>query len=111
MELIDKHPVLKFNHAREITFYFDGAAIKGFEGEPIAVALHANGVRIYRHTPEMQRARGFFCAIGKCSSCFMTVNGIPNVRTCVTPLVEGMQVNTQYGKGVISVEIGEEGLK
>ena len=25
----------------------------------------------------------------------MTVDGIPNVRTCITPLKEGMQIETQ----------------
>lgn len=107
MGLIEEHPVLEFSHAEEVTFYFDGAAIRGFKGEPIAVALHANGVRVYRHTSDMRRSRGFFCAIGKCSSCFMMVNGIPNVRTCVTPLVEGMCVNTQYGKGAIPINTTE----
>jgi NADH dehydrogenase/NADH:ubiquinone oxidoreductase subunit G len=29
----------------------------------------------------------------------MIVNGIPNVRTCVTPVEEGMVIETQYGKG------------
>ena len=27
----------------------------------------------------------------------MVVDGIPNVRTCITPLKEGMVVKTQYG--------------
>ena len=27
----------------------------------------------------------------------MIVNGEPNVRTCITPLEEGMTVQTQYG--------------
>ncbi|HIV68925.1 MAG TPA: (2Fe-2S)-binding protein [Candidatus Butyricicoccus stercorigallinarum] len=42
-------------------------------------------------------ARGVFCAIGRCTDCVMVVNGKPNVRTCVTPLEEGMTVQTQYG--------------
>jgi len=32
------------------------------------------------------------------------VDGVPNVRTCVTPLEEGMQVETQTGKGVVAVK-------
>lgn len=52
----------------------------------------------------MKRPRGFFCAIGKCSSCFMVVDGVPNVRTCVTPLAEGMNIETQYGKGLVPFE-------
>ena len=104
MELIQKHPILEFEHGKEVEFSFDGKELKGFEGEPIAVALTANGVRVFRVSPLMKRPRGFFCAIGKCSSCFMTVDGVPNVRTCVTPLVAGMKVETQKGKGLVPLE-------
>lgn len=53
-----------------------------------------NGTSLYkkRHEP-----RGIFCAIGRCTDCVMIVNGRPNVRTCITPLEEGMKVKTQYG--------------
>lgn len=104
MELIEKHPILEFRHGREVTFTFDGVEMTGYEDEPIAMALHANGVRVYRVTPEMHRTRGFFCAIGKCSSCFMVVDGVPNVRTCVTPLRAGMKVETQKGKGLVPMK-------
>lgn len=103
MELIKEHPVLEFKHEKKVEFSFDGKPMEGFEGEPIAMALHANGVRIYRVTPEMKRPRGFFCAIGKCSSCFMVVDGTPNVRTCITPLKAGMKVETQHGKGKVPI--------
>ena len=106
MELINSHPVLEFSHGERVAFSFDGRSMEGFEGEPIAMALHANGVKIYRHTPEMRRTRGFFCAIGKCSSCFMVVDGVPNVRTCVTPLKRGMMVETQTGRGKIDLTGG-----
>ncbi|MDR1471301.1 MAG: (2Fe-2S)-binding protein [Synergistaceae bacterium] len=102
MELIAEHPVLDlsyFKRGEKVEFTFDGASMEGFEGAPIAAALHANGVRVYRETPNMRRPRGFFCAIGKCSSCFMVVDGVPNVRTCVTPLEAGMKVETQHGRG------------
>ena len=103
MGLIDSHPVLEFSHGERVAFNFNDRSMEGFEGEPIAVALHANGVKIYRYTPKMCRPRGFFCAIGKCSSCFMVVDGAPNVRTCVTPLKRGMKVETQLGRGKIDL--------
>lgn len=109
MPLIERHPVLDFKHGKRVDFTFDGKKMQGFEGEPIAMALHTNGVQIYRVTPEMGRPRGFFCAIGKCSSCFMVVDGVPNVRTCVTPLKSGMKVETQHGKGSIAVEEARAG--
>ncbi|WP_414144401.1 2Fe-2S iron-sulfur cluster-binding protein, partial [Absicoccus sp.] len=34
---------------------------------------------------------------GRCTDCVMVVDGKPNIRTCVTPLKAGMQVQTQYG--------------
>ena len=101
MPLIERHPILEFGHAEKVEFTFDGRTMEGFEDEPIAMALHTNGVKVYRQTPDMKRTRGFFCAIGKCSSCFMVVDGVPNVRTCVTPLRAGMAVLTQKGKGSV----------
>ncbi|AER66683.1 sarcosine oxidase, alpha subunit [Thermovirga lienii DSM 17291] len=105
MKLIEKHPILEFKHGRLVNFTFDGVPMQGYEGEPIAAALHANGVKVYRETPIRKQPRGFFCAIGKCSSCFMVVDGVPNVRTCITPLREGMRVETQKGKGIVKVDL------
>jgi predicted molibdopterin-dependent oxidoreductase YjgC len=106
MDILTEHPVLDvsyFKRDAKVEFTFDGKRMEGYEGQPIAMALHANGVRVYRETPEKKRARGFFCAIGKCSSCFMVVDGVPNVRTCVTPLAAGMKVETQRGKGKVII--------
>lgn len=96
---IIEHPVLQFPIQREVSFTFNGQELKGYEGEPIAAALHANGIKELRHSIKDHRARGLFCAIGNCSSCLMEVNGDPNVRVCVEELKGGMVVNIQAGKG------------
>lgn len=98
MNRIDKHPILQFKKGRKVTFSFEGQTLEGYEGEPVAAALHAAGVRVLHETANMHRARGFYCAIGNCSSCLMKVDGVPNVRVCVEPLREGMVVETQKGK-------------
>jgi len=98
---IDRHPILTFDRGPEVEFEFDGRTLKGYEGESIAAALHAAGVRVLRRSIRLSRPRGFFCAIGRCSSCLMTVDGVPNVMTCITPLRAGMKVETQTGKGTI----------
>ena len=67
----------------------------GFEGDSIASALHAQGVKKFTESQKYNRPRGFFCGIGKCSSCLMRVNGVPNVRTCIAPLKEDIYVETQ----------------
>lgn len=92
---LSSHPILDFKRGRKIFFYFEGEKIEAYEGEPIAAALHAAGVMELSESLRFHRPRGFFCAIGKCSSCFMEVDGIPNVRTCITPVREGMEVRRQ----------------
>ncbi len=99
---IDKHPILEFKRGREIEFELDGRALMGYEGDTIASAIHASGVRVLRRSIRLGRPRGFFCAIGRCSSCLMTVDGVPNVMTCVTPLRAGMKVQTQVDKGRVA---------
>lgn len=103
-ERIASHPILEFPERKRVRFTFDGMELEGFEGEPIAAALHACGVRTLRESPRLGRPRGFFCAIGNCSSCLMTVDGRPNVRACREKLREGMRVTTQRGKGVLSAD-------
>lgn len=98
---ITTHPILEFKEGKKVKFTFDGREMEGYEGEPIAAALHAAGVRVLRESPKLKRPRGFFCAIGNCSSCLMTVDGRPNVRVCTEKLREGMRVETQRGKGVL----------
>ena len=94
-----EHPVLTFDHSKELSFTFEGRSLKGFQGDVIASALHANGIRELRE--HHGRPQGFFCAIGNCSSCLMEVDGVPNVRICVEPLREGMMVRLQQGNGSI----------
>ena len=103
MARIEKHPILKFKKGRKVKFYFDGRELEGYEGETIAGALLASGVKILHYSKGLARPRGFFCAIGRCSSCNMTVDGVPNTRVCVTALTEGVRVQTQSGKGRLSV--------
>jgi sarcosine oxidase subunit alpha len=98
---IERHPILTFERGRELEFEFDGGKLVGREGETVAAALHAAEVRVLRKSIRHKRPRGFFCAIGRCSSCLMTVDGVPNVMTCITPLREGMRVETQTDKGTI----------
>lgn len=96
---ITDHPILEFTDRQKVTFTFDGRVLDGYEGEPIVAALHAAGILTLRHSHRYHRPRGLFCAIGNCSSCLMTVNQVPNIRVCVEPLRQGMEVMTQEGRG------------
>lgn len=97
-ERIAEHPILGIQEkGRIVKFSFDGKEMEGYEGEPIAAALKAADVMVHRYTQKEHKPRGIFCAIGRCTDCVMVVDGVPNVRTCITPLKEGMDIKTQFG--------------
>ncbi len=98
---IHQHPILSFDKRKTLNFTYNGQTLEGFEGDTIASALHAQGIKMLSESIHLKRPRGFYCAIGNCASCNMVVNGEPNVRTCITPLEEGMEVRLQEGKGHI----------
>ena len=83
--------------ATTLTIWFDGRAIPAREGDSVAVALLAAGVTITRTTPVSGTLRGPYCMMGACFECLATVDGRPNVQTCMTPARDGMRVETQIG--------------
>jgi aerobic-type carbon monoxide dehydrogenase small subunit (CoxS/CutS family) len=97
---IRAHPILgALSDALMVTFTFDGVAVEGREGEPIASALLAAGIRVLRTMPRFGDARGGFCMIGRCSDCMVIVDGVPNVRACVTLISSGLDIRAQRGLG------------
>ena len=98
---IEEHPVLEFKRGEQVSFFFNDNIVEAYPDETIAAALHAAGVRKLGESPELHRPRGLFCAIGNCSSCFMVVDGKPNMRVCVIKVKQGMRVEEQQGKGSI----------
>jgi len=98
---IRSHPIIDFKKRKELPFYFEKKKFVGEEGDTIASALHAAGVKTLTKSLKYDSPRGFFCGIGKCSSCLMRVNGVPNVRTCIAPLKEGITVEMQDKLGLL----------
>lgn len=95
---ITHHPILGTDEGRKkVTIYYNNIPLEAIEGEPIAAALMAAGIRSMRTTAKRQEERGVFCAIGRCTDCMMIVDGMPNTRTCVTMVRDGMKVEKQEG--------------
>lgn len=100
MNRVEKHPILGEMPGRDtIEIYVDGKPYTALAGEMIAAALLANGIKTFRFTRRNHKPRGIYCGIGRCTDCIMTVDGVPNVRTCVTAVQEGMRIETQQGAG------------
>lgn len=95
---IIEHPILgKIEDKEMVIIEVDGKKIKAQKGEMIIAALIANGIKINRYTLKKKEPRGIFCGIGQCTDCVMVVNGRINVRTCITPVVDNMVIQTQQG--------------
>ena len=93
---IKKHPILKIPEKKEVEFFWNGKKLKGYEGEPIAAALFANGIHIFGHHPKDGSPQGIFCANGQCSQCLVIADGFP-VKACMTLLKNGMAVESVEG--------------
>ncbi|MEP0767293.1 MAG: (2Fe-2S)-binding protein [Fimbriimonadia bacterium] len=81
----------------EVRFRFNGRSLKGYEGEPVAAALLANGIEYLHRSAKLHHPRGVRCANGRCGQCIVSIDGRPNVRCCVEPLRGGMDVRSQTG--------------
>ena len=77
-----------------LTFTWNGEEVQAHDGESVAVALLAAGERSLRTTKRRHDRRGIFCGIGVCYDCLVVVNGVPNLRACVTAVVDGMEVTS-----------------
>lgn len=97
---IENHPILgPLPEAETLTLLVDGKPLLARRGETVAAALAAHGIRSFRHTAKGHQPRGIFCGIGQCTDCAMEVNGVPNVRVCVTLAEDGMEIRSQEGCG------------
>jgi NADPH-dependent 2,4-dienoyl-CoA reductase/sulfur reductase-like enzyme len=78
----------------EARITFDGVPVAGRQGETLAAALAAAGIRGFRRT-RSGAMRGLFCGMGVCQDCLVTVDGVPNQRACMTELRDGAEVRSQ----------------
>lgn len=92
---VDNHPILGPLPEQEVvSFQWKGQTISAVKGEPIAAALLAAGIRKLRSSEVSGSPRGVYCAIGQCMECRVTVNGVPGIRACLTPVSGGEDVTS-----------------
>ena len=92
-------PTLKIDAAQKLAFVYKGKKYYGVQGDTVASALFANGVRIFGRSLKYHRPRGLYSLDGECSNTCMEVDGIPNVRCENTQLCDGMVIKEQNVKG------------
>jgi sarcosine oxidase subunit alpha len=72
----------------------NGKPVKAFTGETIASVLLSEGIFTFHRSPKAGEPRGIYCGMGVCFECLVTVNGVHAVQACLTPVAEGMQIET-----------------
>ncbi len=80
---------------------FDGRPVSARPGQSLAAALTDAGQRKLRQTAS-GASRGMFCGIGVCQDCLVTVDGVPNRRSCMTLAEPGQRVQTQVAFAPLS---------
>ncbi|QKY68784.1 (2Fe-2S)-binding protein [Lentibacillus sp. CBA3610] len=98
MVRINEHPILGKQEKKTVTLTYNGVDYEANEGESIAAALLANGIRILRYSEKGHEPRGIYCGIGHCYECRVNVDGDRSVRACITSVKDGMRVRAQSGE-------------
>ena len=99
MTRLNQLPTLRIDPTQKVVVNYKGKSYSGSEGDTVATALYANGVRIFGRSLKYHRPRGLYSLDGECSNTCMDVDGIPNVRTENTLAKSGMEVAEQNVKG------------
>jgi len=76
----------------QVYFTVNGKEIVSYQGETLLAALIANGYKITKKSPLKGNPRGALCGMGVCFECIVTVDGVPNIRSCMTEVRDKMKV-------------------
>ena len=106
---VTHHPILDPRPGGEVTFTFNGRELKAKKGEVISSALFAEGITVFGHHPEDGSPQGMFCANGQCSQCLVIADGVC-VKSCMTPVREGMAVRSCEGLPELPAVDGVDGV-
>jgi predicted molibdopterin-dependent oxidoreductase YjgC len=82
-----------------VSVFVDGREVQAFEGDTVLAALWASGDHAVHTTARMREPRGYFCGIGVCFDCLVTIDDTVNVRACLEPVRRGMKINRQQDAG------------
>jgi len=81
---------------KKVTIEVNGQSIPAYEGETLLAALIAAGFRELKKSPVKGEPRSALCGMGVCYECIVTVDGVPNVRSCMTEVKDNMKVEIPH---------------
>jgi D-hydroxyproline dehydrogenase subunit gamma len=86
----------------ELRFRFEDREVTARQGDSVAAALLAAGLRGMRATPVSGAPRAPWCMMGVCFDCLMDIDGVASRQACMVTVAEGMQVRRQRGAKAIA---------
>ena len=87
---------LPTSRGKRLEIVFDGNSVSAHAGNTIAAALLVAGIDEFGTTRDGD-PRQPFCNMGTCFDCAVTVDGQPLVRACITPVRDGMEIESTKG--------------
>jgi predicted molibdopterin-dependent oxidoreductase YjgC len=83
---------------RPLTLKIDGQAAQALEGDTLMVAVLSNSSTL-RQSEFTPTHRAGFCLMGACQDCWVWTEQGERLRSCSTPVQEGMSILTQAPEG------------
>ncbi|WP_179137702.1 (2Fe-2S)-binding protein [Candidatus Entotheonella palauensis] len=93
------HPARLRSTGTPIHVEVDGARVSAFAGDSIATVLMASGQRVLSASSADHPDRTLFCGMGLCHQCLVIVDGVRDVRACMTRVRPGMKITTHPATG------------
>ena len=91
---MDKLRTANIKRTGKVTIRVNGKDIEAYRGETILAALLASGYHKLKKSHVIGQTRGPLCGMGVCFECLVSVDGIPNLRSCMIEVEDGMEILT-----------------
>ncbi|MEG6508957.1 sarcosine oxidase subunit alpha family protein [Methyloligella sp. 2.7D] len=94
---------------RPLRFRFNGEELQGFQGDTVASALVANGVKLVGRSFKYHRPRGILTAGSEEPNALLTIGegayAEPNTRATVAELYDGLSAKSQNHRGPLGFDV------
>jgi sarcosine oxidase subunit alpha len=80
-----------------VNVFVNGQSVSACVGDTVAGLLFTIGVVSIRRSFNLKVPRGYYCGMGVCWECTVTIDGQSGVRACLTEVREGMRIVTDVG--------------
>ena len=82
------------NEREPVIVLIDGESFEARAGDNVATVLLLTGKIGCRRSFVSGEPRGPYCMMGVCFECLVKVDGVDGLQACMTPIRNGMQVET-----------------